>query len=218
MLKKYKKVYIITASIIIFCFILFLILFFNIPRLSYKYVETYDAYYVDKAYGNAKKYEIPDTYKNKEVIGIDTRAFYKHSNLREVILSDNIVVIERLAFSECKKLESINLDKVEIIYRNAFSYCSKLNDITLNATDIGASAFYKCESLNTLKLNEGIDSIGSMAFSHTILQNVTIPRSVTELGSDCFYGCYALQNIKVQGSNLKNNDYLKTLNIVTYIG
>lgn len=217
MLKKYWK-YIIPIGGILLGFIIFLICFYNIPRLSYRYMKEADVYYVEKAYGNAKTYHIPDTYKEKNVVGIDTRAFYQHSNLRTIQLPESIKVIGRLSFSECKKLESINLENVETIYRNAFSYCSSLQSIEIGATDIGASAFFKCESLETVSLLEGMKSIGSMAFSSTKIQSISLPRSVESLGNDCFSSCFALKNINVYGKNLEKNSYLRSLNIVNYIG
>lgn len=217
MQKKYLKV-IIPASSVVLALIIFLILFFNIPRLSYKYNSEYDAYFVSEAYGNAKTYEIKSTYKGKEVIGIDQRAFYQHDKLEEIHLPDSISIIQRLAFSECSNLKSINLDKVDTIYRNAFSYCYKLNNITIGAQLIGASAFYKCESLKIVKLNGGILTIGSMAFAETKIETISIPRSVKAVEVDCFYNCLLLKNISVYGDNLKDNKYLSELNIVTYIG
>lgn len=217
MLKKYWK-YLLPAGVLILALVIFLICFYNIPRLSYRYVKEEEVYYVSKAYGNASEYTIPETYKDKPVTGIDTRAFYRHSGLKRINLSQNITVIGRLAFSECRRLESISLENVETIYRNAFSYCVSLTSLELNAADIGASAFYKCENLSEVKLNEGLKTIGSMAFSATKIQNISIPRSVEVLGSDCFSDCFALRNINVYGNNLKNNTYLKGLNIVNYIG
>lgn len=200
------------------CIILFLILFFNIPRLTYGYNEKEDSYYVKAVYGNAKTYEIADTYKDKPVTGIGVRAFYKQTKLVELKLPDSIKIIERLAFSECSKLEVINLEYVQTIYRNAFSYCESLNNIDVTAEEVGASAFYKCSSLNTVKLSSPMRSIGSMAFAETNIKDISIPRTVTDLGTDCFYGCFALKNINVYGSSLKANAYLNTLAIVTYIG
>lgn len=217
MQKKYLKI-IIPASSVIFAIVIFLILFFNIPRLSYKYNAEYDGYFVVEAYGNAKTYEVKSTHKGKPVVGIDTRAFYKHDKLEEINLPDSISVIERLAFSECKNLKFINLKNVDLIYRNAFSYCKKLDDITIAAEHIGASAFYKCDSLEIVKLENDILSIGSMAFAETKIKSISIPRSVEVIESDCFYNCLVLKNINVYGNKLKDNKYLKELNIVTYIG
>ena len=214
MLKKYLKIFIPTG--IALAIILFLILFFNIPRVTYKYVEEYDGYFVNNVYGNASTYEIKNEHKGKEVVGISTRAFFKKNKLKSISLPENIKIIDRLAFSECKNLERINLENVNTIYRNAFSYCNSLKDLNIGAEYIGASAFYKCENLKNVTLTNTL-SIGSMAFSETKIKNIILPKSVIEVGSDCFYNCFLLENISVYGNNLKDNVYLKTLNIVTYI-
>lgn len=195
-----------------------LALYFNIPRLTYRYIQEADVYYVSRVYGNAKKYEIPSEYKEKPVAGIGERAFYRHSRLEEVVLPESVKTIERLAFSECGSLRSISLDAVDTIVRNAFSYCKSLDNLTVSAKNIGASAFFKCSSLSDITLLEGIENIGSMAFYGTGLVQFSIPRSVKVLEGDCFTACFALRDINVYGSNLKNNEYLKTLNIVNYIG
>lgn len=213
-----KKIIFISIGSICACIILFLVLYFNIPRLTYGYNEKEDSYYVKAVYGNAKTYEIADTYKEKPVTCIGVRAFYKQTKLVELKLPDSIKIIERLAFSECSRLEGINLESVQTIYRNAFSYCESLNNIEISAEEVGASSFYKCSSLNTVKLNSPMRNIGSMAFAETNIKDISIPRSVKALGTDCFYGCFALKNINVYGPNLKSNEYLSTLAIVTYIG
>lgn len=213
-----KKHLIIIIPVISFLIILSLILFFNIPRAIYKLDKENDTYYVSKVYGNSKTYEIKSEYKGKPVTSIGERAFYKQSNLRNIELPASINKISRLAFSECKKLQSINLENVLEIERNAFSYCVSLNDLEIGAKYIGASAFYKCESLDNVILLDGVLDIGSMAFSTTAIKKISIPRSCLYVRNDCFYDCFKLENINVYGYNLKYSEYLKTLKIVTYIG
>jgi len=215
--KKYLK-YIIPIASIVVILIISIILFFSIPRLSYTYSDEYEGYLVKHAYANAKEYTIKEEHKGLPVVGIDERAFFGHSRLKEISLPSTIRIINRLAFSECDKLESINLENVDVIYRNAFAYCTSLNNLTIGAKSIGASAFYKCEALNDLELLDGAYELGSMAFSHTAIKDISIPRSMMYVESDCFYGCEKLTNINVYGSRLKYNEYLRTLDIVTYIG
>ena len=57
MLKKYWK-YLLPAGVLILALVIFLICFYNIPRLSYRYVEEEEVYYVSKAYGNASEYTL----------------------------------------------------------------------------------------------------------------------------------------------------------------
>ena len=215
-MKKYIK-YIIASIVLVFV-IVFLLLFFNIPRINYTLDTSKNEYYVSGVYGNSKSYKIEKEINGIKVTKIGVRAFYNKSNLEEIVLPDNVNYISRLAFSECKNLKNINLDKINVIERNAFSYDTNLDNITISAINIGASSFYKCSSLCNLSLNDGIITIGDMAFAGTKITKVSIPRSVKELGNNVFYECYALANINVYGANLLGNDYLKSLNIVNYIG
>lgn len=197
------------------------ICWYNIPRLSYTYMKEYDGYVVDHAFGNSKKYTIPASYKDSKVVGIGTRAFYKHDRLLEIEFEnqDNIEIIMKLSFYQCSNLEYIDLLGVDTIERNAFSYCTSLNNIELDAYQIGASAFYKCEALDTISLNEGIKSIGSMAFSNTKISDIILPRSVTHVYSDAFIDMEELKSITIQNEMLMNNDYIKSLgSLIKYEG
>ena len=194
--------------------------YYNIPRLSYEYSNEYEGYIVAKAYGNSESYNIPSTYKNKKVVGIGTRAFMGHDELEKIIFDEpsNIIVIEKLAFSECEELKYIDLEYVQYIERNAFSYCYKLNNLKVGALHIGASAFFKCESLDNFELVGDLISIGSMAISYTAIREIKLPRSTEIVYDDCFLYAFSLRNIVVYGNNLLENEYLRTLKMVTYVG
>ncbi|MBR1547653.1 MAG: leucine-rich repeat domain-containing protein, partial [Prevotella sp.] len=91
------------------------------------------------------------------------------------------------------KLETISLG--ENIFQ--IGYCafsnSKIRVLKLPASvrNIGGSAFYSCDSLGTLILNEGLDSIGEHAFAlwagaPGVLKKLTIPASVRKIGGSAF--------------------------------
>ena len=65
-----------------------------------------------------------------------------------------------------------------------------------SVTSIGSYAFYKCTSLTTITLPEGVTSIESCAFfSCTSLTSITIPEGVTSIEERTFYGCESLTAI-----------------------
>ena len=93
-----------------------------------------------------------------------------------------------------------------------------------SVTNIDVGAFRKNGAIKTVKIDNGIETIGTSAFLEcSNLQSVTIPNSVKEMGisifSDCkklrkvtlgknlkklemttFYGCSSLQSISIPGS------------------
>ena len=222
MIKKILKenlISVIIISIIILVAIITPICYYNIPRLSYEYSEELDGYLVDKAFGNKEEYLIPKSHKDKPVIGIGERAFFRHSRLKKITLEapEEITIIKKLAFSECPRLEEINLEHVLYIERSAFSYDTSLNNLTIGAKKIGASAFYKCSALNSVTLLEGMESIGSMAFSNTAISDIILPRSVTHVYNDCFIYAESLKRVVVKNKELLLDDYIKSLgSIVIY--
>ena len=57
-------------------------------------------------------------------------------------------------------------------------------EIPASVTTIGTSAFEDCTNLNTLTLNEGLQTIKPAAFKNTALTTVNIPSTVTNLTAD----------------------------------
>lgn len=182
-----------------FLLVLFLIGYYNLkPRLGYVLSEDGDTYLVNKAFGNAKSYTIPEKHNGKDVSGINTRAFYRHDKLEEIVFEkvDNIKIIKRLAFSECDNLKNIDLSKVETIERNAFSYDYSLNNIIIGAKNIGSSAFYKCTKMDSVIFNEGVENIGAFSFSYIIAKTIILPKSMKSVYKDAFKYCDNIESFK----------------------
>ena len=209
-IKKYWKYLIPIAISILLLF--FIVLFFSIPRIDYKYNKDLNTYYVSHVYGNAKIYKIKTQINNKNVSAISDRAFYK-KDVSQIIMEDNIETISRLAFSECHKLKEINLSNVKYFENNSFSYCYNLKIEELNALEIGIGAFYGCKNIDSIKLNEGLNSIGSYAFSKTSLEYIDIPSSVTEIYNDAFADIDTLKGINIYSTKLTSasKEYLDSL-------
>lgn len=211
-LKKYWK-YIIPISIILII-LLAIVLFFSIPRVKYRYDNSSKSYLVESVYGNANTYKIASTIDNKDVKSIGDRAFYS-KNIVNIIFEEEskIDTIKRLAFSECKNLEYIDLTNIKYIENSAFSYCEKLNVKELNVKEIGMSAFYGCKNIKELKLNDGLNSIGSYAFSKTSIEVLNIPSSVTKIYNDAFSDMNNLKTINIYSTSLtaSSEEYLSSL-------
>ena len=195
----------------LFLIIFMFIYYFNKSRLTYVFQESTNSYYVDKAYGNSKSYTVPKEYNGKAVTGISVRAFYDNSNLEEVIFEspELIKTVERLSFSKCPKLKTIDLRYVKTIERNAFSYDETLNNIETGAKNIGASAFYKCTGLKNVVLNEGVVTLGELCFSYTSISHLKLPKSMKTVFNNAFEYLDSLVELKAYRE--LNSTYIKNL-------
>ena len=216
LIKKYWK-FIVPISLMLII-LLVIVLFFSIPRVKYRYDNSSKSYLVESVYGNALTYRIDEKKNDVLVDTIGDRAFYS-KNIKKIIFEnpDSIYTIKRLAFSECKNLEEIDISKVKYIENSAFSYCENLEIKELNAKNIGMSAFYGCKKIKDVKLNEGLVSIGSYAFSKTSIETLNIPTTVSIIYNDAFSDMLELKTINVYSKKLSNSskEYLSTLNNIT---
>lgn len=62
---------------------------------------------------------VPETYNNKNVVGIKTGAFKNFANLEEVILPTTLKIIGDNAFEGCTKLKMLTLDNISLDYFGA---------------------------------------------------------------------------------------------------
>lgn len=82
-------------------------------------------------------------------------------------------------------------------YRNLTSI-----EIPANITIIGKNAFFRCDQLTEVTLNEGLVEIGRYAFwKDENLESIIIPSTVTRIGGSAFKDCKKLTNVSL-GANL----------------
>ena len=106
------------------------------------------------------------------------------------------------AFYETKTsktlLELTIPSSVTVIGEGAFYKCNKLQKVTINedVIEIKEHAFSNCFSLNTINLPDSLKTIGDYAFSsNPYLLSVTIPKNVTYIGNNAFENCYRLTEV-----------------------
>lgn len=69
---------------------------------------------------------------------------------------------------------------------------------TYVVTEVGASAFYHCDKLTSIKLPDSVTTIGKQAFAHCYkLESVNIPKGVTKIEKQTFYECMNLKSIEI---------------------
>ena len=195
-------------------FLLFLILYYNIPRVNYRYDKITDSYVISKAFGNIYEYSVPNYYKGKKVTKIDVRAF-ENSSIKYIYFEDdsNIETIERRSFynSGLVKIEfPLSLKEIN---QNAFSYSKNLEEAVFKdgaICDIGASAFFECSSLNKVKLPEESLVVGTFAFFNCInLKELTLPRKASIM-NEILYNVEA--KVYYYSSDYLDSEWLKNSN------
>eukprot|EP00980_Cylindrotheca_fusiformis_P011478 scaffold2662_cov65-Cylindrotheca_fusiformis.AAC.2 len=136
--------------------------------------------------------EVPPTVRRvriaENVIEIPDEAFYGHQELEEVILSSSVQEIGENAFRYCKKLKSIlyqGREKEEV-------------GIPSTVKVIHNWAFFGCDLVERLVLNEGLKRIGKYAFVDCkSLSHVRIPQNVISIATNAFIKCISLISIEL---------------------
>lgn len=184
--------------------IILLIILNCIPIIAYDF-EVNGIYYnvidgeASVTYGEKKytgEFSVPRsvTYNEKtyavKIIG--KSAFSGCTELKTVIIFNNITAIEDSAFANCSGLETVKIsNSVKTIGADAFRYCEKLAAFKIptqiNKIENGTFAF--CQALDSISIPNSVISIGEGAFASCGLTYITIPNSVETIGYRTFYGC-----------------------------
>lgn len=173
-------------------------------------------------YTALKEFEVPEN-----VTKIDNMAFFKATQLTEIVLPKKLTTIGRQAFSE-SGLKSITLpDPTEFVEAECFRDCRYLEEVTLTAKDfeipegmfmscaalkkvhnadkivqIGNYAFYDTVDLKQIDLSSVTD-IGGSAFEGSGLTFVKLPKCCTTLGPNAFYKCRSLELADLSESSIE---------------
>jgi len=191
------------------------------PGLVFTLINNDTEYKVSKGTATVDDIVIPYTYEGKSVTSIGY--FGNYSNLKKIIIPDNITNIEGGAFNGCISLESIIIpNSIMSIGNGTFSDCIRLASITIsnNVTIIGSHTFSGCISLESIVIPDSVISIGDGAFSGcTSLINITIPNSVTGIGINAFANCTSLISIFIPNSVISiSMPFYYTHNEVAFFG
>ena len=184
---------------------------------------------------------------------ISTSLFSNCSKLKNIIIPDKVTYIGSDAFAYCSSLESIKIpESVTYIGFDVFQQCNSLKSLAILGDIDDISKIFsgidglkdltigekikklsfkdvrKCTSLEKLTLREGIESIGTCAFTtQPNLKYVVIPKSVKTIGERAFgFEVYYLDSQKenysyryIDGFKLgvyagtAGEEYAKTFNI-----
>ena len=142
-----------------------------------------------------------NVYISSSVRNVDIGAFEGCTNLRSVVLSNELTSIGNSVFKGCTSLNMIDIpNSVRYIDPNAFENCTSLQRVYFfdRLISIGTSAFKGCTSLDRLSIPNSVTNIDSNAFENCIsLESVTLSNSLTSIGTSVFKDCHKLTSITI---------------------
>lgn len=137
------------------------------------------------------------------VVSIGERAYMDCSGLTSVRIPTSVTKIGMYAFSGCDKITDFYIGNIEwwLDYgvkgfthegnTNLFIGDDLLTDLVIPSTvnSIPSEAFRNCNSIETVKFDNGVTEIGDRAFQNcSNLISVDIPESMCQIGQDAFEG------------------------------
>ncbi len=141
-------------------------------------------------------------------------AFYGCTALETATLPENLWSVGRGAFGGCNGLTEITLPftgdgygtetRFDYIFQTIYGNTeipSNLTKVTLTGNTVASYAFQNCYGVETVILNENVDSIGDYAFySCYDLVELQLPEGLSQIGEQAFYNCDSLTELVVPNS------------------
>jgi len=135
---------------------------------------------------------------------------FEYCGFTSVTIPNSVTEIGVRAFKNCEDLINVTIsNSVTVIKSGTFVTCLSLTSVTIpnSVTDIEGSlwtsgAFEFCFSLASVTFSptSKVTSIGPLAFAGAVIENITIPNSVTSIGDRAFNGCTSLTSVTFQGT------------------
>jgi hypothetical protein len=119
--------------------------------------------------------------------------------LQKATIKSGAKIIPNSLFFECRALRSVSIPStVTAIGAQAFENCINLSKISIpsGVTSIAGGAFRGCSSLSSVVLPNALESLDASVFAETILESVTIPKSLKVVSGSTspFVYCHYLKS------------------------
>lgn len=136
------------------------------------------------------------------LVKINDSTFSNCRKLEKIDLPNGISVIGNHSFYNCEKLTSIDLSNIYLIKDSAFENCINLKDIDIhsldNTNEISDFVFRNCLSLENIKLPKKLNKIGICAFENTKIRTFSIDYLYGDGICDyAFYNCKELEKVEI---------------------
>ena len=125
-----------------------------------------------------------DFFGNSNMLSHSIGVFTFFTKVKEIVFNDNLVVIDRYAFSDCISLDTLRFpDRLQSISDNAFNNCSNIVYVELNPNllNLEEHVFSDCKSLSTIKLTrttEPLTKCDSTTFEMGVIDSIYYPKGI----------------------------------------
>ena len=150
------------------------------------------------------------TFNSRNAAKIIGNYAFAGTKISTITMPQTIESIGDYAFSECSSLSSIDISgSVKTIGDYAFYKCTSVKDVVIpnSVRTIGERAFSGID-LKSVTFNEGLESIGALAFADFggyLSSSLYIPSTLKSVGSDAF--------LRFNGKNVNISDLASWCNI-----
>lgn len=157
----------------------------------------------------------------KSLTKIGSAAFEGCKNLETVTFSEGLVTVGEGAFKDCEKLSSLAFpesvrtvgahaaegcaalksillpDGVETVSKRLCAGCKSLSSVRLplGLVKIEERAFFECYSLYSISFPDSLREIAPLAFQHSSIRSITLPKGMSALASSAFSNCIGLRAV-----------------------
>lgn len=178
----------------------------NGSTTDYEISSTSEGYEITKFWGfDEETLSIPNDIQGKNIIGIGEGAFQSCKSIRHIIIPEGIKYINDQAFSDCNKLEIIDLpstlERIGTVvkrppYGNSFSFRGI----------ISKNGVFHNTSIGSISLPSGLKYLGRGAFSNCPLYKINLPNDILVIEDSAFCGCRDLENVQLPDKLMEIKD------------